>query len=114
MGVIDPCTQAAFQTENGSSVVEHAATASAADAYSSLVKDLYHPCEVSPQVVMDDSHDPCTTGQVQEAILGNESVPSVCDPLPEMVSEACILGPTSLTPSGFKLMFALRSQNSEK
>ncbi|KAK7794037.1 hypothetical protein R5R35_006934 [Gryllus longicercus] len=96
MGVIDPCTQAAFQTENGSSVVEHAATASAADAYSSLVKD------------------PCTTGQVQEAILGNESVPSVCDPLPEMVSEACILGPTSLTPSGFKLMFALRSQNSEK
>ncbi|KAK7874030.1 hypothetical protein R5R35_004581 [Gryllus longicercus] len=60
MGVIDPCTQAAFQTENGSSAVEHAATASTADAYSSLVKD------------------PCTTGQVQEAILGDESAPSVC------------------------------------
>ncbi|KAK7867702.1 hypothetical protein R5R35_004829 [Gryllus longicercus] len=41
MGVIDPCTQAAFQTENGSSAVEHAATASAADAYSSLVKGKY-------------------------------------------------------------------------
>ncbi|KAK7872273.1 hypothetical protein R5R35_012120 [Gryllus longicercus] len=41
MGVIDPCTQAAFRTENGSSAVEHAATASAADAYSSLVKGKY-------------------------------------------------------------------------
>ncbi|KAK7793279.1 hypothetical protein R5R35_006777 [Gryllus longicercus] len=113
MGVIDPCTQAAFQTENGSSAVEHASTASAADAYSSLVKDLFHPCEVSPQVFMDVSHDPCTSGQVQEAILGDESAPSVCDPLPEMASEACILGPTSLILSGFKLMFTLRSQNSE-
>ncbi|GLG98885.1 Protein of unknown function [Gryllus bimaculatus] len=33
--------KAAFQTENGSSAVEHAATASAADAYSSLVKGKY-------------------------------------------------------------------------
>ncbi|KAK7794034.1 hypothetical protein R5R35_006932 [Gryllus longicercus] len=79
MGVIYPCTQAAFQTENGSSAVEHAATASAADAYSSLVKDLFHPCEVSPQVFMVVSHDPCTSGQVQEAILRDESAPSVCD-----------------------------------
>ncbi|GLH17045.1 Protein of unknown function, partial [Gryllus bimaculatus] len=70
MGVIDSCTQAAFQTENGSSAVEHAATASAADAYSSLVKDLFHPCEVSPQILV--------LGMVQEAILGDESVPSVC------------------------------------
>ncbi|KAK7867911.1 hypothetical protein R5R35_005266 [Gryllus longicercus] len=114
MGVIDPCTQAAFQTENGSSAVEHAATASAADAYSSLVKDLFHPCEVSPQVFMDVSHDPCTSGQLQEAILGDESAPSVCDPLPEMASEACILDPTSLTLSGIKVMFTLRSQNSER
>ncbi|KAK7863077.1 hypothetical protein R5R35_011000 [Gryllus longicercus] len=96
MGVIDPCTQTAFQTENGSSAVEHAATASAADAYSSLVKD------------------PCTSGQVQETILGDESASSVCDPLPETASETCILDPTRLTLSGFKLMFTLRSQNSER
>ncbi|GLG94511.1 AAEL017480-PA [Gryllus bimaculatus] len=73
MGVIDPCTQAASQTENGSIAAEHAATTSAAVAYSSLVKDT------------------CTSGQVQEAILRDESAPSVCDPLPEMASEACIL-----------------------
>ncbi|KAK7863076.1 hypothetical protein R5R35_011000 [Gryllus longicercus] len=114
MGVIDPCTQTAFQTENGSSAVEHAATASAADAYSSLVKDLFHPCDVSPQVFMNVSHDPCTSGQVQETILGDESASSVCDPLPETASETCILDPTRLTLSGFKLMFTLRSQNSER
>ncbi|GLH12584.1 Protein of unknown function, partial [Gryllus bimaculatus] len=57
----------------GSSAVEHAATASAADAYASLVKD------------------PCTSPHVQEAILGDESVTSECE-----MAEACILDPTSL------------------
>ncbi|GLH02453.1 Protein of unknown function [Gryllus bimaculatus] len=60
-----------FQTENGSSAVEHAATASAAVAYVSLVKDVV---EVSPQVFYGHL---VTSGQVQEAILGDESVPSV-------------------------------------
>ncbi|KAK7793378.1 hypothetical protein R5R35_007614 [Gryllus longicercus] len=78
MGVIDPCTQVAFQAENDPSAVEHAATASAADVYASLVKDLFHPCEVSPQVFIDVSHDPCTSEQVQGAILGDESATSVC------------------------------------
>ncbi|GLH14275.1 Protein of unknown function, partial [Gryllus bimaculatus] len=36
----DPCTQAAFQTEM-TSAVEHAATASAVNAYASLVKGKY-------------------------------------------------------------------------
>ncbi|GLH05700.1 Protein of unknown function, partial [Gryllus bimaculatus] len=87
----------------GSSAVEHAAAASTADAYSSLVKDeidfkfvsifrFFHPREVSSQVFMDVSHDPCISGQVQEAILGDKSAPSVC----ETASEACILDPTSL------------------
>ncbi|GLH15202.1 Protein of unknown function [Gryllus bimaculatus] len=31
-----------------------------------------------------------------------------------MASEACILDPTSLTVSDFKLMFTLRSRNSER
>ncbi|KAK7862528.1 hypothetical protein R5R35_008999 [Gryllus longicercus] len=66
------------------------------------------------QVFMDISYDPCTSGQVLEVILGDESAPSVCDPFPEMASEACILDPTSLTLSGCKLMFILRSQNSER
>ncbi|GLH08195.1 Protein of unknown function, partial [Gryllus bimaculatus] len=74
----DPCSQAAFQTENDSSAVEHAVTASAVDAYASPVKDLFDQCEVSPQVFMDVSHDPCTSEQVQEAILGDESATSVC------------------------------------
>ncbi|KAK7793379.1 hypothetical protein R5R35_007614 [Gryllus longicercus] len=74
----DPCTQVAFQAENDPSAVEHAATASAADVYASLVKDLFHPCEVSPQVFIDVSHDPCTSEQVQGAILGDESATSVC------------------------------------
>ncbi|GLH10533.1 Protein of unknown function [Gryllus bimaculatus] len=39
--ISDPCTQVAFQTENDTSTVEHAATASAADAYASLVKGKY-------------------------------------------------------------------------
>ncbi|GLH04585.1 Protein of unknown function [Gryllus bimaculatus] len=39
-----------------SSAVEHAATASAADVYASLVKDLLYPCDVSHQVFMDTSH----------------------------------------------------------
>ncbi|GLH04693.1 Protein of unknown function, partial [Gryllus bimaculatus] len=77
MGVIEPCTQAAFQIENDSCAVEHAVSASAADAYASLVEDLFHPCEVSPQVFMDVSHDPCTSEQVQEAILGDESATSI-------------------------------------
>ncbi|GLH16588.1 Protein of unknown function [Gryllus bimaculatus] len=29
-----------------------------------LVNDLLNPCEVSLQVLMDVSHDPCTTEQV--------------------------------------------------
>ncbi|KAK7863978.1 hypothetical protein R5R35_000087 [Gryllus longicercus] len=76
-GVNDPCTQAAIPTENGSSAVKHAATANAADAYASLVKYLFHPCEVSPQVFTDVSHDPCITEHVQEAILGDESATSI-------------------------------------
>ncbi|GLH14445.1 Protein of unknown function, partial [Gryllus bimaculatus] len=61
-----------------SSAVEHAVTASAVDAYASPGKDLFDPCEVLPQVFMDVSHDPCTSEQVQEAILGDESANSVC------------------------------------
>ncbi|GLH05667.1 Protein of unknown function [Gryllus bimaculatus] len=75
MGVIDPCTQAAFQTEMTLCAVEHAVTTSAAaayasfvkgswavhyadtscaaDAYASLVNDLLNPCEVSLNVLMD-------------------------------------------------------------
>ncbi|GLH17029.1 Protein of unknown function [Gryllus bimaculatus] len=95
----------------GSSAVEHVATASAADAYSILIFFTHVRCH---QVFMDISHDPCTSGQVLEVILGDESAPSVSDPFPEMASEACLLDPTSLTLSGFKLMFTLKSQNSER
>ncbi|GLG96211.1 Protein of unknown function, partial [Gryllus bimaculatus] len=88
-GVNDPYIQAAIQTENGSSAVKHAATASAADAYASLVKD------------------PCITEHMQEAILGDESTTSVCDPLPKMVSEACPVDPSFDTMNGKALSLAL-------
>ncbi|KAK7864734.1 hypothetical protein R5R35_013613 [Gryllus longicercus] len=90
-GLNDPCAQAAIQTEHGSSAVGHAATESAADAYASLVKDLFHPLEVSPR---DVSRDLCVTEHMQETILGDESASSVCDPLPEMASAACPVDPS--------------------
>ncbi|GLH06821.1 Protein of unknown function [Gryllus bimaculatus] len=55
----DLCAQATIQTEIATSCV--------ADAYASLVNGLLILFEVSLQVLMDVSHDPCTIGDLSHS-----------------------------------------------
>ncbi|GLG95313.1 Protein of unknown function, partial [Gryllus bimaculatus] len=69
MGVIDPCTQAAFQTENGSSAVEHAVQQVQQISYYGL-GERWMLSSLSP--FSDLFHPILVLELVQRAILGDD------------------------------------------